>query len=303
MIICKIDNTEHETIDSLHKHLRKFKIKQSSYYEEYFPKNDLLTGKKIEFKSYDQYFSTFFSDKNNMKKWFKENPDKSLELGKKMLELRVKKKGLKIAPSYLELVTSGLPSISFFESNGSYKKIANELGCKCKYDYSIEDLSFEERELEIIIDTRETKPFKFSRHKTIRRKLDFGDYALDGNENGIVVERKSLMDFISSFVSDYVRVKKEFERAKQNGAYIIVVCEESLATAMSFNFIPYVRRYTKVRPDVVFHNVRELMTDYDCQFVFCNGVAEATKTVEKIFTCKNDLKKIDIQYLISKKKW
>ncbi len=302
MIVCKIDNTEHDSNESLHKHLRKFKISQADYYETNFPRFDLLTGERIHFKSFDQYFSTRFADRENMKKWFQSNPDKNLFMAVSMLKERMEKKSLTIAPTEVELISSGLPSINFYESKGDYEKICDDLGMNCLYDYSISTAKFKKKKLKIIVDTRESKPFKFKDHKTVDKKLDFGDYAIFGKENDIAIERKSLPDLISSFVSNFDRVEREFARAKDKNAYLIVVCEESLNTALNFHQIPYIKRYTKLRPEVLFHNIRELIQKYNFQFVFCDGVQKATETVEKIFLYDGDIRKLDIQYAIDKKK-
>lgn len=302
MIICKVDNTSHADNEALHRHLRKFKISQAEYYMENFPRFDLLTGEKIEFKSFEQYFSTRFANKNNMKKWFKENPEKNADMAIAMLKERMEKKGLTIAPMEVEMVSSGLPSIAFYEGKGGYEKICDDLGMNILYDYSISKTAFRDEQLEIVIDTRENKPFKFLKHKTIEEKLDFGDYAICGKENEIAIERKSLTDLIGSFVSNFDRVEREFKRAKEKNAYLIVLCEESLATAMSFNHIPYIRRYTKLRPEVLFHNIRELIQKYNFQFVFCDGVQRATEVAEKIFLYDGDIRRVDIQYAIDKKK-
>jgi len=302
MIICKIDNTEHPDNESLHRHLRKFKVTQASYYEEYFPRKDMLTGEKIEFKSFEQYFSTRFCNKNNMKKWFKENPDKNLEIATAMLSERAEKKNLTIAPCEVELISSGLPSVHFYNTKGNYESICDNLGMNCLYNYSINAVRFHDKKLNIIVDTRESKPFKFPNHNTIEKKLDFGDYAIEGEENKVVVERKSLTDLIGSFVSNLDRVDREFARAKEKNAYLIVVCEESLNTAMSFNYIPYIKRYTKLRPEVMFHNIRELIQKYNFQFVFCDGVKKATEITEKIFLYDGDISELDIQYAIDRKK-
>lgn len=302
MIICQIDNTQHPNDEALHKHLRRFKVKQAEYYEQYFPRFDMLTGEKIPFKSFEQYFSTRFCNKNNMKKWFKENPDKNLEVATAMLSERAKKKNLTISPCEVELITSGLPSVQFYEAKGEYEKICDDLGMNTLYDYSISSASFKNKKLNIVVDTRETKPFKFQNHNIIERKLDFGDYAIDGFENEIAIERKSLSDLIGSFSSGFSRVDREFARAKEKNAYLIVVCEESLNTAMNFNFIPYIKRYTKLRPEVIFHNIRELIQKYNFQFVFCDGVKKATEITEKIFLYDGDIRELDIQYAIDRKK-
>ena len=46
----------------------------------------------------------------------------------------------------------------------------------------------------IIIDTREQQPYAFDGWKTISKKLDFGDYSLEGYETDCAVERKSFAD-------------------------------------------------------------------------------------------------------------
>lgn len=302
MVICKIDGTEHLSTELLHKHLRKFKISQAEYYEEHFPRFDMLTGERIAYKSFEQYFSTRFAHKDNMKKWFQQNPDKNMDIAIAMLKERMEKKGLTIAPGEVEMMSSGLPSINFYEKKSSYEKVCDDLGMNCLFDYSISNINFGNEKLDIIIDTREQKPFNFKNHNTIVQKLDFGDYALVGKENEIAIERKNLNDLVGTFVSGFTRVKKEFERAKKNHAYLIVVCDESLSTAMNFHLIPDIKRYTKVRPEVLFHNIRQLIQEYNFQFVFCDGVKEATRVTEKIFLCKDDIRKIDIQYMIDKKK-
>jgi hypothetical protein len=299
---CPFDNTIHNSFEELAKHLKKFKIKQSDFFEEYYPRSDLLTGEPIKFKSFEQYFSARFKDKINMNKWFKENPEKSFEIASAMLSDRIEKKNLTIAPCEVELVSSGLPSIAFFQGKGDYGKICENFGATCLYDYSLDKLLFKNEKLDIIIDTRETKPFKFINHNTIDKKLEYGDYAIAGKENKTVIERKSLSDLIGSFVSGYDRVDREFQRAKDDNAYLIVVCEESLNTAMNFNYIPYIKRYTKLRPEVLFHNIRELIQKYNFQFVFCDGVKKATEITEKIFLYDGDITELDIQYMIDKKK-
>lgn len=301
MIICEIDKTEHLSNDFLHKHLRKFKISQEAYYETYHPRFDMLTGERIRYKSFEQYFSTRFANKDNMKKWFQQNPDKNMDIAVAMLKERMEKKNLTIAPCEVEMMSSGLPSINFYEKKGCYEKICDDLGMNCIFDYSMSKINFNKTKLNIVIDTREQKPFKFKEHNTVVQKLNFGDYALVGKENGVVVERKNLNDLIGTFVSGFVRVKKEFNRAKENGAYLIVVCDESLSTAMNFHLIPQIKRYTKLKPEILFHNIRQLIQEYNFQFVFCDGVKKATEITEKILSCEDDLRKIDIQYMIDKK--
>ena len=59
------------TIEELLATLKKFKIKQKDYFEDTFPRRDLLTGEKIEYKNIDNYFNSDFKDKNSLKKYIK----------------------------------------------------------------------------------------------------------------------------------------------------------------------------------------------------------------------------------------
>ena len=46
----------------------------------------------------------------------------------------------------------------------------------------------------IVVDSREQLPYAFSGQRTVVRKLDAGDYSLEGYETAIAVERKSHSD-------------------------------------------------------------------------------------------------------------
>ena len=55
----------------------------------------------------------------------------------------------------------------------------------------------------IVIDTREQTPWTFPKEKkpveTIRKKLDVGDYSVEGYEHLITIERKSLNDMFGTY--------------------------------------------------------------------------------------------------------
>lgn len=54
----------------------------------------------------------------------------------------------------------------------------------------------------VVVDTREQEPYTFDRQRVlvVRRALVAGDYALDADEEGLVIERKSLDDYVSSVI-------------------------------------------------------------------------------------------------------
>ena len=72
----------------------------------------------------------------------------------------------------------------------------------------------------VLIDTREKDPFDFSRfpnwiaeHK--RRKLDVGDYSIQGMEKVLALERKSLSDLITTLIQQRSRFFKMCEKLAQ----------------------------------------------------------------------------------------
>ena len=74
----------------------------------------------------------------------------------------------------------------------------------------------------IIIDTREQEGWTFD-CPTIRRKLDAGDYSVDGLESAVAVERKSLKDFVSTVIHDFARFAAELEKLSSLEAACVIV--------------------------------------------------------------------------------
>jgi ERCC4-type nuclease len=82
----------------------------------------------------------------------------------------------------------------------------------------------------IIVDTRETLPYEFkgSRFQTKLRKLDTGDYSLEGHEDRVGVERKTKPDAYGVCGQSRVRFVSCLERLARMDRGVIVI-ESSLA--------------------------------------------------------------------------
>ena len=275
--------------------IKKFKIKQSDFFEEHYARFDKLTSEKIPFKSIDKYFSSHFINKNNLKKYLKESPDAAI-FAKQLLKERIELKQLHFALNEVELSSLSYPPIKYYQEKYGYNKLCNELGVISKYDYSQKTFSYKQDKLTIICDTREQKPLKFLGHNIINTRLNFGDYSVLGRENILAIERKSLQDLIGSAISGYERFYKEFQRVKDAGAYLVVVIEENLNTCLNYDLIPYIRKYSKISPGVLFHNIRELIQNFPCQFIFCAGRKDASETIIKLFNAEVDIRVCDLQY-------
>jgi len=94
----------------------------------------------------------------------------------------------------------------------------------------------------IIKDTREQEGYTFepssSRYHTcngmVTRKLDTGDYSIEGLEDKLCIERKaSVVEFANNVGHDQVRFAKEIERMKEF-PYRFLVLEFSLTDLMNF---------------------------------------------------------------------
>jgi len=77
---------------------------------------------------------------------------------------------------------------------------------------------------------------------------------------------------------------------------LVVLVEEKLSNALSFQYLPYISKKIKATPDFIFHNVRTLVQEYDnLQFLFVDGRKEMKRIIEAIFSSKCFYKKIDLQ--------
>jgi hypothetical protein len=301
-VICKVDGKEFKDEKSLHLSLRGYGLNKEKYYHTYYPKKDLLTGETLNFKSKEQYFNSDFNDKNNMKKWLKEqSPEKAQEYCKSLLVKRKEEKKIIYSPTQVELRTIMSPSVVFYNKIfNDYYDLCSEVGLENKYIHPKNIAHQFQNKLTtkdtIYVDTREQSWLKFNIPFEIKT-LPYGDYTCSNDNCNCYIERKSLSDFISTLSSGNLnRFKNEIEKAKINNAYIVVVVEEKLQNALSFQYLPHISKKIKATPEFIFHNVRLLIQDYDnLQFLFVDGREEMKRTIEAILASKCFYKKVDLQ--------
>jgi len=301
-VICKVDGKEFKDEKSLHLALKGYGLNKVKYYQTYYTRRDLLTNELINFKTKEQYLASDFNDKNNMKKWLKEQPlEKTQEYCKELLIKRKQNKNLTYSPTQVELRTIMAPSIIFYNKIfKDYYNICSSIGLENKFIHpNLIDNQFKNKLSQkdiIYVDTREQSWLKFDVPFEIKT-LSFGDYACSNDNCNCFIERKSLSDFISTLsVKNYDRFKNEINKALNNNSYIIVMVEETLSNALSFKYLPHISKKIKATPEYIFHNVRELLQNYNnLQFLFVDGRKEMTRIIEAIFSSKCFYKKIDLQ--------
>jgi ERCC4-type nuclease len=109
----------------------------------------------------------------------------------------------------------------------------------------------------IVTDSREQLPYSFAgtRAGSVIKALPAGDYSLEGFENKVAIERKSLEDFISTVVHDRGRFEVELQKlAGYKHAWVVV--EGSLEDVLSGNY------RSKITPQSLLGITTALMVDY-----------------------------------------
>lgn len=153
----------------------------------------------------------------------------------------------------------------------------------------------------IIKDTREQDGYSFaassSRYHTcngmVSRKLDTGDYSIEGLEDKLCIERKaSVVEFANNVGHDQVRFLKEIERMKEF-PYKFLVFEFSLTDLMNFpegSSIPE-SDWGKLRVTNKFmlKMIMEFQLHHDIKVLFCDSKKNAKWAVLSIIKRVNEI--------------
>lgn len=324
--VCQFDQTTHADLESLHAHIRRFKVSRERYYHQYYPRRDPITGTLIPFKDFEQYFSQEFESKITLRKWVKHNPKDGYAWSKQWLARRKAEKDLVYAPSQSELKTLCCPSMSYYDAagkdEGGYYGITRALGYADRYR-TID--SIDEKPLppdaQIICDTREQDPVRLA-CASIRGTVSVGDYAIaTPHDTNIRVERKSLADFCGTLSarkverkggrkgdgatedSAFQRFDRELARAQDAGLYVVMMVEDTIDHAQVFNKLPQTR-WIKASPQYILHNLRALLTKYPLSFqaLFVEGRIEMARVIPRVLQLGLDtVKSVDLQYAYERK--
>lgn len=205
-------------------------------------------------------------------------------------------------PTEIELISHQNPKISTIQKFINYYKYCQkDLGLIPRFSQPFLDCFdqlVEEKDIEIITDTREQNPIPLK--NTIIQKLDYGDYAINQDGKTYSLDRKTINDFIGTFSHDIERFEREVIRAQEAGGYLFVLVESSLRDCLTFDYNTKLKKISggkmKVTPDYVFSNVRDLLKKYkNLQFLFCNGRAEFTSYLKLILFNAERLSQCDLQ--------
>ena len=152
----------------------------------------------------------------------------------------------------------------------------------------------------IIKDTREQEGYTFepskSRYHTcngmITKKLDTGDYSIEGLEDKLCIERKaSVVEFANNIGHDTVRFTKEIERMK-TFPFKFIILEFSLSDLMDFperSGIPEKDwGKLKVTNKFMLRRIMEYQMHHDVHVMFCDSKKNAKWAVLSIIKRVNE---------------
>lgn len=131
----------------------------------------------------------------------------------------------------------------------------------------------------IIVDTREQIPWEFGHHNTAKRKLDTGDYSIEGLENILAIERKKSVGELATNLSES-RFKDVLNRlSKIKHPYMVF--EFSLDEVYQFpvgSDIPK-KMWDKLRitGNYIVKRLVEIQLEHNIQIVFCDDANNAEK--------------------------
>jgi len=139
---------------------------------------------------------------------------------------------------------------------------------------------YKQDEFTIVVDTREQMPWEFGYHTTSKRKLDTGDYSLEGFESLFTIERKMSVSEIANNITEN-RFKDVLDRlSKIPHAYMIMEFNiEDIYTFPVGSDIPK-KLWDKLRikGHYIMRVLLEAQLNYNIHILFCGDATNAERT-------------------------
>lgn len=141
-----------------------------------------------------------------------------------------------------------------------------------------------DHEFTIIVDTREQQPWSFDNFATAHKKLDTGDYSIEGLQDIFAIERKKSINEIANNIVE-PRFKDVVMRMSQL-KYSFFLLEFSMNDVLNYPIgsnLPK-RLWGKVRitPPFIIKNILDWQLKYNIKVLFCNSASNAEKVAEHI---------------------
>jgi ERCC4-type nuclease len=136
----------------------------------------------------------------------------------------------------------------------------------------------------IIVDTREQQPWEFGLHITAKKKLDTGDYSIEGLQHLLAIERKKSVSEIANNISES-RFRDVLERLNKI-PYKFMLFEFDLEDVYNFpvgSDIPK-KLWDKIRisPKYLLKYITEVQLNYGIHVIYCGCAEDAEKMAVSI---------------------
>lgn len=130
----------------------------------------------------------------------------------------------------------------------------------------------------IVIDTREQLPYVFGL-PTISKKIDTGDYSVEGHESSVCVERKSLDDFVSTIIYGRDRFARELERMRDI-PHTMIIIEADIGSVLMHGYT------SRTHPSCVVGKIISIMAREHIP-VMMAGSRDIAQQITERFLCKS----------------
>ncbi len=140
------------------------------------------------------------------------------------------------------------------------------------------------RNINIIIDTREQQPWEFDHFTTSSKKLDTGDYTVEGYEDILCIERKkSVGEFANNIVEKrFADVIDRMTKYK----YAFFIMEFSMQDVLSYPIGSNVPKrmwdHLRVTSSFILKVLLEIQLKHNIKILFCDDKSNATKIAQSL---------------------
>ena len=143
----------------------------------------------------------------------------------------------------------------------------------------------EQNNFTIIVDTREQQPWSFPHYAVANRKLDAGDYSIEGLESILSIERKKSVNEIATNIIE-PRFKDAIQRLSKH-KYAFLLLEFDIDKVLSYpigSALPKrLWNRTKITPAFLMKHILDWQTQYNIKVIFCGSSSDAEQVAEYIF--------------------
>lgn len=149
----------------------------------------------------------------------------------------------------------------------------------------------------IIVDTREQIPWEFGLHTTSKKKLDTGDYSMEGFEDIFVIERKRSVSEIANNITEH-RFKDVLDRMHKI-KHKFILFEFDLDDIYNYPVGSDVPKKIwdklKINYKYILKYLSEIQIKYDIHIIYCgcseNAEKMAVSLMKRIYDIYNDKQK------------